>query len=216
VCSTEVGDLSRMCVVLNGQDGVVEQARRQLEDLVPVWAVLDYTETRTIARELLLAKISILGPEYLEDQLVGGHTYDPRGQQSSPSLEEEEVALADRFEHSGEPGADSSSSSHTMTPLTPTQALLNKHQILRSISSLSSQFGAKIVDVSTNSIIVEMTGKTSRVDAFLALLKPFGVLESARTGLMVMPRTPLQAGQEAEDVLASDTGAPDASMLPPG
>ena len=103
-----------------------------------------------------------------------------------------------------------------MTPLTPTQALLNKHQILQSISSLSSQFGAKIVDVSTNSIIVEMTGKTSRVDAFLALLKPFGVLESARTGLMVMPRTPLQAGQEAEDVPASDTGAPDASMLPPG
>jgi acetolactate synthase-1/3 small subunit len=34
VCSTEVGDLSRMCLVLSGQDGVVEQARRQLEDLV--------------------------------------------------------------------------------------------------------------------------------------------------------------------------------------
>ena len=34
VCSTEVRDLSRMCIVLSGQDGVVEQARRQLEDLV--------------------------------------------------------------------------------------------------------------------------------------------------------------------------------------
>ena len=34
VCSTEIRDLSRMCIVLNGQDGVVEQARRQLEDLV--------------------------------------------------------------------------------------------------------------------------------------------------------------------------------------
>ncbi|TFY76639.1 hypothetical protein EWM64_g7373, partial [Hericium alpestre] len=33
VCRTEIRDLSRMCIVLSGQDGVVEQARRQLEDL---------------------------------------------------------------------------------------------------------------------------------------------------------------------------------------
>ena len=36
VCSTEVRDLSRMCIVLRGQDGVVEQARRQLEDLIRI------------------------------------------------------------------------------------------------------------------------------------------------------------------------------------
>ena len=34
VCRTEIRDLSRMCIVIRGQDGVVEQARRQLEDLV--------------------------------------------------------------------------------------------------------------------------------------------------------------------------------------
>jgi hypothetical protein len=34
VCRTEIRDLSRMCIVISGQDGVVEQARRQLEDLV--------------------------------------------------------------------------------------------------------------------------------------------------------------------------------------
>lgn len=34
VCQTEIRDLSRMCIVLKGQDGVIEQARRQLEDLV--------------------------------------------------------------------------------------------------------------------------------------------------------------------------------------
>jgi acetolactate synthase small subunit len=34
VCRTEIRDLSRMTIVLKGQDGVVEQARRQLEDLV--------------------------------------------------------------------------------------------------------------------------------------------------------------------------------------
>ena len=34
VCRTEIRDLSRMCIVISGQEGVVEQARRQLEDLV--------------------------------------------------------------------------------------------------------------------------------------------------------------------------------------
>lgn len=67
VCSTEVEDLSRMTIVLQGLDGVVEQARRQLEDLVPVWAVLDYTSAALVQRELLLAKISILGPEVYEE-----------------------------------------------------------------------------------------------------------------------------------------------------
>lgn len=41
VCSTEIKDLSRMCIVLSGQDGVVEQARRQLEDLVRVFPLVD-------------------------------------------------------------------------------------------------------------------------------------------------------------------------------
>ena len=51
-----------------------------------------------------------------------------------------------------------------------------------SISLLANQFGGKIVDVSENTVIVELAGKSSRVDAFFNLLKPFGVLESARSG----------------------------------
>jgi acetolactate synthase small subunit len=34
VCKTEIRDLSRMCIVIRGQDGTIEQARRTLEDLV--------------------------------------------------------------------------------------------------------------------------------------------------------------------------------------
>ena len=40
VCRTEIRDLSRMCIVISGQDGVVEQARRQLEDLVRFYPLL--------------------------------------------------------------------------------------------------------------------------------------------------------------------------------
>lgn len=195
VCRTEIRDLSRMCIVLSGQDGVVEQARRQLEDLVcsptystcafpyvaqvPVWAVLDYTETRTIARELLLVKVSILGPEYLEDQLVGGPSHDPRvASGTTPSKMERERTLAHHFEH----GANPDPSSEPCTAITPSQALRLKHQHMHSISVLANQFGAKIVDVSEHSVIVELTAKTARVEAFLSLVKPFGILEAARTG----------------------------------
>lgn len=59
-----------MNIVLRGQDGVVEQARRQLEDLVPVWVVLDYSQTKIVERELLLAKVSILGPEHFHELLA--------------------------------------------------------------------------------------------------------------------------------------------------
>lgn len=87
VANTEVQDLSRMTVVFNGRNVQIEQARRQLEDLVsrtlkrrrkqniylcvqvPVWAVLDYTKTKLVERELLLIKVSILGPEHLHEQL---------------------------------------------------------------------------------------------------------------------------------------------------
>jgi acetolactate synthase-1/3 small subunit len=55
-----------MTVVLRGQATTIEQARRQLEDLVPVWAVLDYTHTRIVERELLLVKVSAVPAEHLK------------------------------------------------------------------------------------------------------------------------------------------------------
>ncbi|PCH43559.1 acetolactate synthase [Wolfiporia cocos MD-104 SS10] len=219
VCRTEIRDLSRMCIVLRGQDGVIEQARRQLEDLVPVWAVLDYTDTHCIERELLLVKVSILGPEYVEEQLRGGPTHEPRrlnpAPGGSPSAHddklEREMALAHNFER----GAHPEHEVHTPPPLTPTQALHLRSDNLNAVSTLSSQFGGRIVDVSENSVIVEMGGKTKRVEAFLSLLKPFGVLEAARTGLMVMPRTPIARSMEDSDD-TEDGAAVDASLLPPG
>ncbi|KAK2467810.1 hypothetical protein APHAL10511_000105 [Amanita phalloides] len=211
VCRTEVRDLSRMCIVLSGQEGVVEQARRQLEDLVPVWAVLDYTDTKTISRELLLVKVSILGPEYLEEQLLGGPSHDPRNPRDEIVKDREAATLVQYAERTGQADVYEQ---HTL-PITPSEALRIKHQHLHSISVLAQQFGAKIVDVSENSVIVEMTAKTSRVEAFLSLVKPFGILEAARTGLMAMPRTPISRSPEEDDTVAGEDGV-DASLLPPG
>lgn len=181
-----------------------------------------------ISRELLLAKVSILGPEYLEEQFIGGPTHDPRkaiGDAQETSKLEREAALAQNFERSANPEAN-------FPPITPSQALRLKHQHLHSISTLAKQFGAKIVDVSEHSVIVELTAKTARVEAFLSLLKPFGILEAARTGmlrllafpshnthslfagLMAMPRTPIKG--EEDGFAAEDIAGVDATLLPPG
>lgn len=142
VCSTEVEDLSRMTIVLSGQDGVVEQARRQLEDLVPVWAVLDYTSAPLVQRELLLAKINILGPEYFEE-LLAHHREMTAGEEAeeAETRQLEETADSDDFHPS---------------KLVTSQALRHKHEHLKSITYFTHQFGGKVLDISTNSCIVEV------------------------------------------------------------
>ena len=49
-------------------------------------------------------------------------------------------------------------------------------------------FRANIIDVSPSAVIVEMTGETSKIDAFLEIAKPYGILEIARTGLTGLSR----------------------------
>ncbi len=49
-------------------------------------------------------------------------------------------------------------------------------------------FRAKIVDVSPESLIVEVTGTEDKVDAFLEMLRPFGIKELVRTGRVAMSR----------------------------
>ena len=49
-------------------------------------------------------------------------------------------------------------------------------------------FRAKIVDVAPSSIIVETTGDEEKIDALMALLKPFGIREVMRSGRLAMQR----------------------------
>ena len=144
VCSTEVADLSRMTIVLTGQDGVVEQARRQLEDLVPVWAVLDYTNSALVQRELLLAKINILGPEYFEELLAHHRemTADARSPLEKSQSQDYTVQDAAQDFHPSK--------------LAASEALRHKHEHLKSITYFTHQFGGKVLDISTTSCTVEV------------------------------------------------------------
>ncbi len=56
------------------------------------------------------------------------------------------------------------------------------------VLKLAELFRAHVVDVQTTTLIFEITGNDEKVTAFLRLLKPYGILEVIRTGLIALER----------------------------
>jgi acetolactate synthase I/III small subunit len=57
-----------------------------------------------------------------------------------------------------------------------------------SLMQLAEVFGARVVDVSPQSIVIEMAGSEAKIDGLLDVLRPYGVLEMVRTGRVAMSR----------------------------
>ncbi|MGJ0507983.1 MAG: acetolactate synthase small subunit [Methylocystis sp.] len=55
---------------------------------------------------------------------------------------------------------------------------------------LASAFRARIVDATTESFIFELTGKPEKIDEFVDLLRPIGLVEVSRTGVAAISRGP--------------------------
>lgn len=113
---------SRMTVVVNGDDQVLDQIRKQLNKLVDVVDIKELKEDYSVCRELVLVKVR--------------------------------CNAKDR----------------------------------QAVISIADIFRAKIVDVSQESLIVEMTGAQSKLDAFIQLLDGYEILELARTGISGLSR----------------------------
>ncbi len=56
------------------------------------------------------------------------------------------------------------------------------------IMQLVDVFRARVVDVSPESLIIEITGTEDKIDGLVEMLRPYGVLEMARTGRVAMSR----------------------------
>ena len=121
VCKTENDALSRMTIVLNGDDYILGQVMKQMDKLIDVKKIRE-VEHDAVCRELLLAKVR-------------------------------------------------------------TDAA-TRSQILE----ISQIFRAKVVDVSPEATILELTGKSSKLDGFVTMLMPYGVMELARTGVTAISR----------------------------
>jgi acetolactate synthase-1/3 small subunit len=56
------------------------------------------------------------------------------------------------------------------------------------IMQLVEVYRARIVDVTNESLIVETTGDENKIDSLVDVLRPFGILEMVRTGVVAMAR----------------------------
>jgi len=155
---TENPELSRMTIVVTGDDSVLEQVRKQLQKLVPVVKVVDYKEVQYVERDLILVKVSTAtdaGPADKREELI----------------------------------------------------------------TLASLFRARVVDVSPDQLMIEMAGTDEKLEAFVELVKPYGVIELARTGVIAMPRGNQSGAARQQVAITTQTdegGGVDAGDLPPG
>jgi acetolactate synthase-1/3 small subunit len=122
VAPTQDASLSRITIVLKGDDAALDLCTKQLRKLVNVVDVTDFKEEQAVARELVLVKVR----------------------------------------------ADSRT----------------RPEILQ----IKDIFRAKIVNLSQDSLVIEVTGDDEKVNAFLGLLEPFGIVELARTGRLALRR----------------------------
>jgi acetolactate synthase-1/3 small subunit len=56
------------------------------------------------------------------------------------------------------------------------------------ITLLVEMFRGKVVDVSPDSLIIEISGQETKVEAFIDLMRPYGIVELARTGRIALVR----------------------------
>ncbi|WP_432797294.1 acetolactate synthase small subunit [Poriferisphaera sp. WC338] len=56
------------------------------------------------------------------------------------------------------------------------------------IITMANLFRAKVVDVSPDQLMIEMAGSEEKIEAFIELLEPYGIIELARTGVIAMRR----------------------------
>ncbi|HAA08588.1 MAG: acetolactate synthase small subunit [Syntrophomonadaceae bacterium] len=122
VGATEDPSISRMTIVVDGDDRILEQVTKQLYKLVEVIKIIDITEERAVERELVLIKVK-----------------------ADANVRAEIVQIVDIFR-------------------------------------------ARIVDIGRNSLIIEATGDSGKIDAIEDSLKPFGIIELVRTGKVAMVR----------------------------
>lgn len=122
VGETDDPSVSRMTIVLTGDNAALEQIIKQLEKLVDVIAVRELEPLSCLRREIMLVKVAA----------------DEKARQA--------------------------------------------------LIEIAGIFRSRVVDVSPETITVEATGGKDKLDGLLLLLRPYGVLELARTGLVALER----------------------------
>ncbi len=81
--------------------------------------------------------------------------------------------------------------------LDPTQSVQREHLLIKvrvdnatrsQVLEAVNLFRARVVDVSTDALVIEVTGDSGKTTAFLKVLEPYGIKEIAQSGLLAIGR----------------------------
>ena len=64
----------------------------------------------------------------------------------------------------------------------------NEAEFRQEIMTAVDVFRASVIDYSMEGMCIEVTGNPSKIDAFVKLMQPFGILEMCRTGIVALDR----------------------------
>jgi acetolactate synthase I/III small subunit len=150
VGETEDADLSRITLVVTGDDRHLEQVRKQLEKIVTVVKVHDISSEDYVERDLMLIKVS-----------------------APPAVRPE-------------------------------------------IQALVGIFRGRIVDVSPEVLMIEISGQERKLEAFIERVRPYGIRELARTGRIALVRgePPLEGDRDEAAGLGAAPAAAAAELEP--
>lgn len=123
VGETENPEFSRITFVVSGTDRTLDQVRKQLEKLIPVVRVIDFSNREFVERDLMLIKVKACSERRAE------------------------------------------------------------------VKELVEIFRGLIVDVGTSHVMIEISGREQKLQAFIDLVRPFGILEMVRTGRIALLRS---------------------------
>lgn len=56
------------------------------------------------------------------------------------------------------------------------------------IIEIANLFRAKLVDIAADSVMLELTGEPAKLDSFIGLLKPYGIVKMVRSGISALER----------------------------
>lgn len=122
VGATENAEFSRITFVVKGDEKTLEQVRKQLDKIVTVVQVQDYSGQDFVERDLMLMKVSTSG-----------------GRRSE-------------------------------------------------IREIVDIFRGRIVDVGADQVMIEISGRENKIEAFIDRMREFGILEMVRTGRIALLR----------------------------
>ncbi|MBA2278403.1 MAG: acetolactate synthase small subunit [Chloroflexia bacterium] len=120
---SEQPGLSRMTLVVAGEDAEVEQVGKQLYKLLEVVKVTDLPEATSLTREMVMVKVAA------------------------------------------------------------------KAQARSEVLQVAQIFGARVLDATPSTLMLEATGNEEQIDSFLTMMRTFGIRELVRTGRVAMSRS---------------------------